>query len=306
MYKDRLQLAMQQMGLFGLSNLTGKGVTIALLDSGVYEHPDLIGKVSGWHDFLMDSNQRQDPYGHGTHLASLMVGSGTSQSSFAGLAPSASLWMMRVLNHEGVGREQHIVEALQWMLHNHKRYQIQIVNLSLGTMVDTVWYRDPICITARALWRSGVVVVAPAGNEGSKGQGNIRAPGLTPEIITVGSLAIDGTIAPFSSWGIGDQPPHKPDLLAPGEDVIGARVPDSYLDRLYPKRRVSTHYMAQSGTSVSTALVSATVALLLEKEPHLTPDAVKARLQGACVDLGLPQYVQGAGKLWLPALFGLI
>ena len=197
-----------------------------------------------------------------------------------GVAPDARLAMVRVIDSNGATRKSTVIKGVQWAVQNRKAYNIRILNLSLGGQA-TGYRTDPLDAAIEMAWRSGLLVVTAAGNDGPY-SGTINTPGNDPYVLTVGAVDDRGTsdpsddsIADFSSRGPTADLISKPDLVAPGRRIVALRAIGSYLDNLLPDRRVATDYFRLSGTSMATPIVSGVAALLLEKNPSLTPDHVK-------------------------------
>jgi serine protease AprX len=255
-------------------------VTVAVVDSGVEENADLAGKVLTRVDFVHDGVTSYDPGGHGTFIAGLIAGSVT------GVDPSARIVSLRVLNERGVGTVRNALAAFDWLLRNRRTYGVRVVNLSWGAPQRLSYDRDVLAAAAESLWFAGMTVVAAAGNDGPAPQ-TINTPGADPFVITVGSVNQKGTLptsddreSTWSSNGPTLDGFAKPDLLAPGENVVSLRVPGSFLDQWYSDHTTSTGpgYTTMSGTSVSTAIVSGTAALLLAANPLYGPTQVKSVL----------------------------
>src|SRR5712692_1218398 len=191
---------------FTVSRLDGTGIGIAILDSGIYaSHTSFLDRngivrVVASQDFTGE-NRTDDPYGHGTHVASIAAGNGRiSYQAYLGIAPNASIINLRVLNSQGTGTVSATLAALDWVMTNRAAYNIRVVNMSLGTPAVDSYKNDPICRAVRKLVKAGIVVVAAAGNNGknSAGQkvyGQIHCPGNEPSAITVGAANTFGTNA---------------------------------------------------------------------------------------------------------------
>ena len=269
---------------------TGRGVTVAVLDSGVAADPDLVQPANRILASVNFADQRlvSDPGGHGTHVAGIVAGNGgRSDGQFVGVAPEANIVDVRVLSSTGSGRISSVVRGIEWVLAHQATYNIRVLNLSFGAPASTSYRTDPMSAAVEIAWRRGLVVVVAAGN-GGPARGTVASPGIDPYAITVGATDDQGTIsprddtlAPFSSWGSADSNA-KPDLVAPGRRIVSLRVPGSALDRLFADRVVTAStgatYIRMSGTSMATPVVSGAVALLLQRRPSLTPDQVKAIL----------------------------
>jgi serine protease AprX len=293
---------------------TGAGVGVAVIDSGIAPwHDDLTGasdttqfpygnqRVRAFVDFVNGRTQPYDDHGHGTHVAGIIGGNGyDSFGEKGGIAPEASLVVLKVLDAQGQGTIGSIIAALGWVAEHAAAHNIRVVNLSVGAGVEESYWTDPLTLATKRLTDQGIVVVAAAGNRGlnAAGQpqwGGILAPGNAPWVLTVGATSTQGTttrsddtLAPFSSAG----PTYldyaaKPDLVAPGTGTVSLAVPGSTLagarvTALLPGvwgRGGATPYLSLSGTSMAAPVVSGTVALMLQANPALTPNLVKAILQ---------------------------
>jgi serine protease AprX len=282
---------------------TGKGVGVAVIDTGVAPHPDLVkpeNRIVAFRDFV---NNRKEPYddnGHGTHVAGCIAGNGYSSfGEYAGIAPEANIIALKALDQDGSGDTSNVLAAIQWAVDNKKKYNIKVLNLSLGTQVNTSGY-SPLDNAVMAAWKNGLTVVSAAGNEGPK-KYTISSPGICPDIITVGALddrgtpAIkDDTIADFSSRGPTRRHTIKPDIIAPGVDIISLAVPSGNSNELYK---------SLSGTSMATPVVSGCVALIHQMSPNLSNNQVKKLLMSKAIDIGYPNYAQGAGLIDLSRIF---
>ena len=312
---------------------TGRGIGVAVLDSGISSwHDDLMPgsrddtaypyanqRVRKFVDFVNGQTMPYDDHGHGSHVAGILLGNGyDSRGRQAGMAPDAALISLKVLDANGKGSVSRIIEALDWIERNASAYNIRVVNLSLGAAVTQSYWIDPLTLAARRLTERGIVVVAAAGNLGKNdnGQhqyGGILAPGNAPWVLTVGASSTEGTVrrqddivAAFSSLGPtrGDYLA-KPDLVAPGRGIVSLAAPGSTLyeshhDYLMQGDRSTGYppYLSLSGTSMAAPQVAGAVALMLEANPGLTPNLVKAILQyTAHEDSDYSVLQQGAGFL---------
>src|SRR5258706_466259 len=272
--------------------ITGGGVTVAILDSGVAADADLVqpnNRLLASVNFA-DERLTSDPGGHGTHIAGIVAGNGTnSGGQFTGIAPRANVVDVRVLGNTGSGRLSSVVRGIEWVLANRTAYNIRVINPSFGAPANLPYRVDPMSAAVEIAWRRGLVVVAASGNGGPQRDTGVT-PGIDPYAITVGATDDRGTLgrgddmlAWFSAWGSPDSNA-KPDLVAPGRRIVSLRVPGSALDTLFPERVVVAQngatYFRLTGTSMATAVVSGAAALLLQRRPTLTPDQVKALLVG--------------------------
>jgi serine protease AprX len=258
----------------------GAGVTVALMDSGIAQHPDLpLGKVLARADFVGDGSSLLDPAGHGTHLAGLVAANGQMR----GVAPDANLVSVRVLGANGSGTLSSVVKGFDWVLWNAKRYSIKVLNLSWGAPQATSYHKDLLAALAESAWFSGITVVASAGNNGAT-DGSVTMPGADPFIVTVGSFDDQGTVSTnddrpstFSSGGTTLDGFLKPDVLAPGHYVVSLRATGV----AYPGGIMGDLYVRMTGTSASAAFVSGVAALVRSAHPEYTPTMVKGAIVGS-------------------------
>ena len=284
----------------------GDGVTVAVVDTGITPVADLAGRVIGGVDFSGGDNPYKDEFGHGTFVAGLIAGNGTSSGGqYKGVAPKAKLVSIKIAGADGSSDVSHVLAAMQWAVSYRGDYGIRVLNLSLGTDSTQSYHLSPLNAAVERAWDSGIVVTVSSSNNGP-GAGTVTKPGDDPLVVTVGALDDKGTpgrgddiMAGFSGQGpTRANGLSKPDLVAPGRSVISLRAPGSAIDAAYPGSRVGSAYFKGSGTSFSTAVTSGAAALILDHEPGLSPDQVKARLLGSAGDgpVGDPN-VDGQGSL---------
>jgi len=308
-------------GVAGLPGLTGKGIGVAIIDSGVWaQHSALAGHVVFEKDFVGDGNGTADKYGHGTHVAGIIAGNSPypqdslHQTPFRGVAPEANLISLRVMDANGVGSTSDVIRAVYWAIRNKSRFNIRIINLSLGHPVEESYQDDPLCEAVERAVGAGIVVVVAAGNRGSDDAGHsllgtIESPGNDPYVITVGALNTHGTVArsddeltTYSSRGpTAIDSLIKPDLVAPGNKIVSAEALGSYLAGyagVHTAGVGANAYATLNGTSLSTAVVSGAAALLLDENPNLKPAQVKWALQYSATFMSKVGLVgAGAGSL---------
>jgi serine protease AprX len=306
--------------------LDGSGIGVAVIDSGITAwHDDLSGtafgsqRVDRFVDFVGGSTTPSDAYGHGTHVAGIIAGNGfDSGGARSGIAPAARLIALKVLDGSGQGQISNVIAALDYAVSHRTELNIRIVNMSVGSGVYESFNTDPLTLAAKVAVDSGIVVVASAGNNGRNAQGaaqyfGITAPGNAPWVLTVGASSTmgtidrsDDTVAAFSSRGpTAVDLAAKPDLVAPGVGTESLSVPNSTLYNMYSAYLLSgttptwyLPYLSLSGTSQAAPVVAGTVALMLQANPALTPNAVKAALQfTAQIYPGYDPLTQGAGFL---------
>jgi serine protease AprX len=331
----RTQTTLSILGIpIGTTTLDGAGLGIAVLDSGIDTRHEAfrdglgLSRVAVSIDFTGEG-RTDDPYGHGTHVASLAAGRGVGSSgAYQGVAPGAKLLNLRVLNSTGQGTVSGLLAALDWVLQNRALYNVRVVNLSLGTLAVDDYHDDPLCAAVRRLSDAGVVVVAAAGNSGRDSLGNriygqVHSPGVEPSAITVGASntfgtdsRADDTVTTYSSrgptrgaWADDGGVAHydnlvKPDLVAPGNKIIGAAADDNALLASHPELNAEASQsptrkmMYLSGTSMATPVAAGAAALVLQSNPALTPNLVKAVLSLTAQPLaGFNHLEQGAGEV---------
>jgi serine protease AprX len=283
-----------------LQGFAGRGITVAVLDSGVRADEDLTlptNRLLAAVNFAGDSGGVADSGGHGTHVGGTIAGNGyRSAGEYVGVAPGAGVVDVRVLNRSGHGRISSVVRGIEWVLAHRSEYNIRLINLSLGMPARLPYRLDPLCAAVEIAWLSGVTVVAAAGNGGPQA-GSVESPGIDPYILTAGATddrksfgTDDDVLTTFSAWGSPPGSTMKPDVVAPGRRLVSLPAPGSFLDGLYPERltRASNGqaYFWMSGTSMATAVTSGTAALLIERRPYLTPDGVKDALMRATQPYG--------------------
>ncbi|MGH8889499.1 MAG: S8 family serine peptidase, partial [Acidothermaceae bacterium] len=288
--------------------LSGQGVGVALIDSGIAPVPALAasGKVFYGPDFTptgyFSAVRGLDTFGHGTFMAGLIAGRDPGATApyyansgyFLGAAPDAHIVSVKVADASGETTESAVIAAIQWVVQhrNDSGLNIKVLNLSLGIRDNMPYTHDPLDAAAEAAWKSGITVVAAAGNDGKHG---MTAPANDPYVIAVGAVDTGSTIsvsddlvASFSNVGDGVR---NPDFGTLGTHIVSLRVPGSAIDRQYASgSAVSPSLMRGSGTSEAAAITSGSAALLIGQRPGITPDQVKATM--------------AVHSMWLPNLSG--
>ncbi len=308
------------------AGVTGQGVTVAVLDTGIANHKGLKRNLEGhpenrviaWVDFVTGSKDINDQNGHGTHVAGIIANADVgTDGEWDGVAPGAMIAGVRVLDSDGKGTYEHVIQGIQWAIDYKDQYNIRVINLSLVSLVQSPYWADPLNQAVMAAWANGIVVVAAAGN-GGPGPLSIGVPGNNPYAITVGAFTDNNTpldwnddyIAPFSAAGPTLDGFVKPDLVAPGGHIVSAMMPGARLMHEYPEAKVNNFYFKMAGTSQSAAVASGVAALILSANPQLTPDQVKFRLMQSSFVWLVPQsdppqalysiWQQGYGRLNAP------
>jgi serine protease AprX len=264
--------------------LTGSGIGVAIIDSGVSNHNDL--SLSSRVSLNPNATSVVDNFGHGTHVAGIIAGNGTSSNGkFKGVAPNVNLYSLKVSDETGMAYESDVVAAMQWVYDNKASKNIRVVNISLNSTMEQSYHTSPLAAACEILWFNGVVVVVSSGNADDRWNYANAAPANDPFVITVGAADekatasySDDTMAAYTAWTITGDMYLKPDLFAPGSNIISTLSTNSSWDDLTPERVVDGSYFRLSGTSMAAPMVTGAVALLLQDEPNLTPDQVKYRL----------------------------
>jgi serine protease AprX len=321
------QVLRQTLGLD--SSWSGRNIGVAVIDSGLEMSSEFQGRVTAFYDFTggrTAATMPYDDYGHGTHVASTIGGSGDLSSSraYRGLAPRVHFTVLKVLDEKGAGYTSDVIRAVDFAVKNRHALGIDIINLSLGHPIFEPASSDPLVEAVERASRAGIIVVVAAGNFGKQpetglpGYAGITSPGNAPSAITVGALRTEDTVARGDDW-ITDYSSRgptwydgmvKPDIVAPGHNIVAAAARRGTLYKTYPQLKApDADYMRLSGTSMATAVASGVVALMLEanraandypEQPSLTPNAVKALLQysafGVKNKLGVPYGPLEAGS----------
>jgi serine protease AprX len=279
----------------------GTGVGVAIIDSGVANWHDDLGsqRVAHFVDFVSDLPVAHDGYGHGTHVAGIIAGSGyDSAGARRGIAPGATLVVLRVLDETGEGHISNVIAAIDYAVEHRAEFNIRVINLSVASGVYESFTTDPLTLAARRAVDAGIVVVTAAGNHGQTAHGTVQhggitSPGNAPWVLTVGATDHrmtaargDDAVAGFSSRGptLIDRG-MKPDLVAPGVAIESLADANSTMYALHPASRLwgtvdtaTPPYVSLTGTSMAAPVVAGTIALMLEANAALTPNLVKALL----------------------------
>jgi serine protease AprX len=289
--------------------LQGQGIGVAVVDSGIAPHADFLNglqsRIAASVKFNSLVTSLADGYGHGTSVAGIIGGNGTmSSGGYIGVAPKVNLVNVRVSSDAGATSTSDVVSALQWVLIHKTTYNIRVVNLSLNSSVAESYNVDPLDAACEILWNNQIVVVVSGGNNGGTNNGILYPPANDPFVISVGATTggtgtastSGDTLAPYSAYGRTSDGFAKPDLVAPGTNIISTLASSSATMVLsHPDHLVlNPSYFRMSGTSMAAPVVSGAVALLLQSNPTLTPDQVKYRLKATAHPFG-----PGAGAGYL-------
>lgn len=277
--------------------LSGNGVTVAILDTGISNHPDFDHRMIVFKDFVNEKHVSYDDNGHGTHVAGILGGSGfLSRRNCRGIAPGVNMIALKVLDQNGNGSLKHILKALDWLMENQEKYKIRIVNISIGTLPDRDTQDGSLMMQKiDELWEQNVCIFAAAGNAGPA-KGSITSPGINRKVITVGCcdpfpVVEHGRKVKLRYSGRGPVQHNcvmKPEVVAYGKDILSCN---------YRYREGQKPYIQKSGTSMAVPMAAGAAALLLEKYPHLTSGQVKLCFRKSCQNLWLPTNQQGWGLI---------
>lgn len=260
--------------------ILGSSVTVAVLDTGIYPHPDIRSRIAAFTDCVNGQISAYDDNSHGSHVCGIIAGDGfLSRGLYRGIAPECRLIAVKVLDHTGHGSSERLIRGVEWVIANYKRYRIRVVNISIGMPSTSCMDESSSLVQAvDHLWELGIFVIASAGNNGPDYQ-SVTTPGISRKVVTV------GTVGSFVLSGKG--PTHcdiaKPDIVAPGSRIVSLSNRPSYEKK--------------SGTSMSTPIVSGVAALALSYSSDLTNDSFKRTLCITAEDLGKDRYTQGCGLI---------
>lgn len=294
-----MQRVREQLRMPSPEEADGSGITVAVLDTGIGQHPDLAGRLLRFQDFVGHRNLMYDDNGHGTHVCGILCGNGAaSRGKCIGMAPGVRLVVGKVLDEKGDGSTESMLRGLDWILRIREQCRIRILNISVGIgTLEEAGKEQQLKEMIERVWDSGVLVICAAGNKGPE-PGSISAVGGINKAVTVGCH--DGSYEPdspgrceaYSGRGAEGAVFRKPDLVAPGTDIVSCNV---HYYRFRGKFRNA--YVAKSGTSMATPIVSGAAALAMEKFPRMTNEECKQKLQYTATDLHLPWNQQGWGMV---------
>lgn len=282
----------------------GQNIGVAVVDSGIYAHPDLRDRIVAFKDFVYDKVEAYDDFGHGTLVASQIAGTGyASGGRYKGAAPSCNIISLKVLDSSGIGNTARTIQAIQWVLSNKDKYNIKVVNISLGAPVEMSYKKNPLNQAIESAVQQGIIFVISAGN-GGPFKRSINWPGNDPRAITIGASDDNGTpgTADDAAWIYSSRGPtyidnlNKPDLLAPGVNNVAVVVPGTKYDSS-ENPHIGKDYVVLSGTSLSTPLIAGLIADLLSANSDLSPQKLKEVIKRTAEKLSnYDENVQGAGQ----------
>lgn len=290
MERVRKQIGYEEVERQGL---TGKGIGIGVLDSGVFLHPDFDYRVRGFRDFVYGKKAPYDDLGHGTHVCGILAGNGKlSRGRYMGMAPKADLYVGKVLDKQGNGDINILLEGLKWLLENKDYFHLKLINVSVGTRNqkdDKNWKKKEESIEEleKEIYKAGILLVTAAGNFGPKPK-TLSLLGEDEDTISVGchdgAYRLPGKkmCEDYSGRGPSKYVMKKPDIVAPGTEIISCGM---------------RTYIRKSGTSMSTPIITGALALAMEKYPDKSPEEIKRKLIYSAKDLGEPFTKQGWGMV---------
>ncbi|NND76282.1 MAG: S8 family serine peptidase [Ilumatobacter sp.] len=274
--------------------ITGAGVNVAVIDTGVAPVDALSGpdKVIALVDLSAEAEIEEatylDTYGHGTHMAGIIAGRtpGADPTTaedhpewFMGVAPDASLISVKVGDNSGAVDVSQVIAGVDWVIEHADELDIRVLNLSFGSDSLHSYLTDPMTYAVERAWKAGIVVVVAAGNDGL-GEARLAVPANDPYMISVGGLeAASNSAFVIPDWATNGNMVRNPDIGAPGTSIESLRSPGSRADLEHPTARVGDDLFLGSGSSQAAAVTSGAAALLLQEQPSLTPDQVKAKLK---------------------------
>ncbi len=285
--------------------ITGKGVTVAVIDTGIYPHEDYQARIIGWKDMVNGRSTPYDDNGHGTHCTGLVAGNGSmAGGKYQGAAPEANLVGVKVLSGEGGGAMSDVIRGIEWAIANKEKYNIRVISMSLGAPSLQKAKYDLVAKAVDKAYDAGIVPVIAAGNDGP-GLETIGTPALSSKALTIGAYddkntpnMADDTMAYFSSRGPTTRDRTlKPDIASPGVMLVSTRSPGSEIDHENIPR-YGDHYILLSGTSMATPTAAGCVADIIQANPTLTPKQVVDLVKATAIPIAdTNPLVQGAGLI---------
>ena len=281
------------------NNISGRGIGVAILDTGIYPHKDFTARknrIIAFKDFVNNIKEPYDDNGHGTHVAGIIGGDGYySSGKYMGIAPDCNLISLKVLDENGAGNISDVLAGIQWVIDNKEKYNIRIMNISVGTEdIELEGEESSLVRGVDAAWDNGLVVVVAAGNNGPN-KYSITTPGISRKVITVGSADDEETvdilgdyIANYSGRGPTKDCVKKPDVVAPGSNIISCNT-----DKEYKPSDIANNqevgYTTKSGTSMATPIVTGAITLLLSRNKNITNKDIKIKLKTSTNNQGFKQ-----------------
>ncbi len=274
------------------SGLSGRKTVVAVMDTGIVAHPDFEDRIVAFQDFCNGRRGLYDDNGHGTHVSGIIAGNGGQSRDrrgicvYSGIAPRAEIILLKVLDERGNGSTAKVLEGIDWLLRNHRKYHIRLLNISVGMLPDAGKKEQQELLAAvDEVWDHGILVVAAAGNNGPK-ENTVTIPGISRKILTVGSSDDESAEGGRLGRGYSGKGPTecciiKPEILAPGTGIVSCS-------------GTGRGYQVKSGTSMAAPVVTGALALAFERYPHLEPAEMKLRLY----ERAYPRGEQLGKKAW--------
>ena len=283
-------------------------IRVAILDTGIGNHPDLADRVDAFCDFLYGEKSPYDDSGHGTHVAGCIGGSWkASGGMYKGICPWCRMIVGKVLDRNGDGNMDDMYRGVEWVLQNKDKYRIRVLNISIGIgHIENVKRMQELLRIVDEAWDSGIVVVCAAGNMGPDPM-TLSPLGSSKKVITVGChdggfySGRSSLCESYSGRGPSPYAVKKPDVVAPGTDIISCNVGCRSSFRGYRNA-----YVKKSGTSMATPIVSGAAALLLQKNPEFSNEQVKRKINYSATDLHEPWTKQGWGMVNVGKLIKIV
>ncbi len=285
--------------------ITGSGVNVALIDTGIARVPELDGAIAAV-DFSADQidpdRRLVDAFGHGTHLAGIIAGrtpgadlalASEHPEWFVGIAPDAGLVSVKVSGRDGQVSPEVLIGAVDWVTDHATELNIGVLALAIDVPATSSYENDPLAAAIERAWHAGIVVVTAAGNNGDVG--SLSSPAYHPTVIAVGALDFtEGRVAP-ALWSTTGDGVRNPDLAAPGAHLESLRAPGSVAADEHPEALLADGRFLGSGSSQAAAVVAGVAALLRQAHPSATPDEIKQMLVRSATPLRADAIAVGAG-----------
>lgn len=287
------------------SNITGKGIGIAIIDSGVYPHSDLLSPhntIGSFTDIIDGINHPYDDNGHGTCISGIIAGSGDrSNKMYCGVAPGSTLYCYKAFDKLGKGFISDVLYSLELILLNIEKYNIRVICLPFELLYYNPFIISCFNILFKLATTKGVIPILPSGSNKNI-EGSLTGIALCDNCITVSGLDTTSAIKPYSYSSSGlIKKGTKPDLCAACVDIVSLNCNTDYISekngvKLYPIK-LEKSYTTFSGTSLAAAYVSGLCALLFEHNPTLNFKDILSLLKVSCEELDMPRNFQGNGKV---------
>ncbi|WP_160673538.1 S8 family serine peptidase [Clostridium sp. C8-1-8] len=288
--------------------VTGKGVTVAVVDSGVYIHDDLIkpnNRIIAFKDFVNNLTDPYDDSGHGTSIAGIIAGNGYSNKECIGMAPDANLVIVKALNRDNSARISTLINGLNWVIDNKDKYNIKILNLSLGVAIRNEDENQKLINVVEKAYDSGILVITSVGNLYNN-ESIVYSPAISNKVLAVGSISdtilnsrFEYSIADFSDHWINEDGTIKPDLIAPGNRILSLESDIYYKPSSGEKLNKKNTYSISSGTSESSAVLTGIAALIMQQHSEKLPAEIIEVLEKQCVKLSSSDKEQGHGFIYV-------